>query len=168
MIEEKEPQGTIKVTPMRYEKNTVMIKYESQKGYTIDIDSLNRKKVKIYFYKGTSLADVENIITGKLLMVRVKIQFVGDLSKYIPIDGLVSRNIVEGVDIDFYLIEHFFLLKMEKYHVTRLLTPLWEMCKYKKIGEFIGSITIDYEKFTSLVTYLQYLSFETFRREDVL
>ena len=38
----------------------------------------------------------------------------------------------------------------------------------KKIGEYIGSITIDYQTFTQFVNYLQYLSFETFKHEKVL
>ena len=155
-------------TPMKYEKVDVAIKNEKQKGYQIDIDSLNRRSVKIHFFKGVARADMDRYTSGKLVMVRLLIQFVGDLSKYIPIDGLVSKNLVESLDIEFYLIEHFLHRKMEKNHVTKFLSIIWEMCKFKNIGDHVGSITIDYAMFTQFVNYLQYLSFETFKKEDVL
>ena len=153
---------------VQYQQNTVVIKNEKQKGYQIDIDSLNRRHVKINFYKGQSLGNVELYSSGKLIMVRILIQFIGDLSKYIPIDGLVSKNIIESLDIEFYLIEYFLHKRMDKNAVIQVLSPIWEMCKYKKIGEYIGSITIDYQTFTQFVNYLQYLSFETFKQEKVL
>lgn len=152
----------------KYETSTVKIPTEKQKGYQVSHDKLNGKLVKIYFYKGFALGAVDWMMSGKLIMVRLRIRFMGDLSKYIPVDALVSKNMVEEVDIDFSLIEHFFGLKMDKYNVQKLLSPLYERCKFKNIGENIGTITVDYETFTKLVTFLQYLSFETFKKEDLL
>ena len=119
-------------------------------------------------FKGVAQADMDHYTSGKLDMIRLRISFMGDLSKYIPVDGLASKNVIESLDIELFLIEYFFKKKMSRNEIVRMLSPVHEMYKVKQIGQFLGSITIDYETFTALVTYLQYLSFETFKSGDVL
>lgn len=131
------------------------------------VDALNRKKVKLVICKGNA-ETAKHFFDINPKIIRLKVELMGDLKRFIPIDGIVTKDIVESVDVEIGLIEHFLNTKLKKVAVSRIMGPIKELHKARLVGHVIGEMVLDYGIYTELVSYLQYLSYETFNKEDVL
>jgi hypothetical protein len=150
---------------VQHEVIDIKLPSESGVGYRIELDKLNNKKVNIRFFKGISYGRQEMFELERLIMLRVKIQFLGDLSKYIPIDGLAAKESIQSIDIDLDLIEVFFNRKLKKQQVQKLLSPIVDRYLGSNVGQYLSTIQMTYGEFTELVSFLQYLSYEPFKNE---
>lgn len=131
-------------------------------------DKLNRIKVLVSIYKGISMADPEGILSNKLMMFRLKVTVSDDLSKYIPLPVKVAIERVEQTDIDFELFKKFLESKWKKSSVLKFLMPFTEIYKDCKVGQKMGELEMDYSTFKGLLQFLQILSYETFKTENVI
>jgi len=150
---------------VKHEVIDIKLPSESGVGYRIELDKLNNKKVNIRFFKGISYGRQEMFELERLIMLRVKIQFLGDLSKYISIDGLAAKESIQSIDIDLDLIEVFFNRKLKKQQVQKLLSPIVDRYLGSNVGQYLSTIQMTYGEFTELVSFLQYLSYEPFKNE---
>lgn len=130
-------------------------------GYEITLDDINNKIVKLHLYKGkTSAQDIFEL--GRVIMFRVKIQFVGDLSKYLPIDAAAARETIETVDLDLDLLEIFFKKKQKTQAVKRMFSSMVDTYMGVSVGHKVGTITMSYKNFSEFVVFIRYLSFASF------
>jgi len=136
----------------------------STPGYEVSIDHLNRQSVKVHLYKG-KVSALDLYETGKTLMFRLRIQFMGNLAKHIPIDASAAKETVETVDIDLEFLEVFFRKSETQQAIRTMFAPLVDKYQGVSIGQRVGTITLSYEKFTEFVNYIQYLSYAPFTKE---
>lgn len=148
---------------MKVTKETIDIKIPASAGvgYHIELDSISNKKVNLRFFKGVSHAEREMFELERLIMIRIRVQFVGDLHKFVPIDTLAAREVIQSVDIDLSLLEIFFNKKQKGRETTRLMSPIVQNYLGNITGQYLGTIQMTYGEFTDLVNFLQYLSHGT-------
>lgn len=130
-------------------------------GYEISIDDLNKQIVRVHLYKG-KISALDLYESGKIIMFNLKIQFTGNLSKYIPIDASAAKETIETVDIDLEFLELFFRKTETQSSIRAMFSPLVNKYHGVLIGQKVGTITLSYAKFTEFVNYIQYLSYAPF------
>ena len=134
-------------------------------GYEVSLDDLNKKVVNVHLYKGKcSAQDVFEL--ERTIMFRLKIQFVGNLAKYIPIDAAAARETVETIDLDLDLLELFFCKKETSKTVKIKFGPIVDKYLASAVGKHIGTLTMSYEEFTELVVFIRYLSYASFSNDN--
>jgi hypothetical protein len=139
------------------------------KSHELLTDSLKRKKVRIFLFKGLPVASRELIETDvsskKLRLVRLFIDFM-QLKDKVSIDMLTVKDNIEQIDIDLSLLEFFLRRHYDKWVVTRILTPIVERHDAGKIGDIIGSLTLEYHQYLDLVKFLEHLLKEPLKTDD--
>ena len=116
-------------------------------GYEITLDQLNTQLVTVHLYKG-KVSALDTFETGKTIMFRLKIQFKGNLAKYIPIDAAAAKETIETVDIDLEFLEVFFKKTETTQSIRSMFAPLVDKYHGVLIGQRVGAITFSYKKFT--------------------
>jgi|GEM_PF-3747040 len=141
---------------------------EGNVGIKIEEDKLNRKLVSIRLYKGTSHANREALETKKLIMLKVRIVFEGNLKKYIPIDSLVAKEIVESMDIDLEIIEVWLNKKLpSRQNIVKVMSPIVDKYYGSDVGNYLGSLRMYYGDFIDFVNFIRYLAYEPIKNENV-
>ena len=134
-------------------------------GYRVIFDKLKNLKVELNIYKGRTIAGREFQETDntekKLRMIRLKIRFENNLINLIePIDNIKAREIIEDIDIDFSLIEKFFLKEYGKYLTRKIISPIRDLLdddKTFKEGDKLITLRLLYEDFIKLTQFLSLL-----------
>jgi len=94
-------------------------------------------------------------------MIRLKIRFENNLINLIePIDNIKAREIIEDIDIDFSLIEKFFLKEYGKYLTRKIISPIRDLLdddKTFKEGDKLITLRLLYEDFIKLTQFLSLL-----------
>jgi hypothetical protein len=127
-------------------------------GYEVSHDERDSQIVNLHLFKG-KVSALDLFESGRTLMFRVKIQFAGNLAKYLPIDAAAAKETIETVDLDIELLEVFFKKKQSAQAVRAMFAPLVDKYPGVQIGQFIGSIRLEYGIFTEFVNFIQYLSY---------
>jgi len=130
-------------------------------GFEIKQDTFDREYVILHLYKG-KVSALDLYEKGKTIMFRVRIQFTGDLAKYLPIDASAAKETVETIDLDLELMEVFFKKKESSQAVRNMFSPMVEKYPVSKVGQELGTVKINYAIFTEFVAFIQYLSYAPF------
>jgi len=139
----------------------------ARKGFEIEEDKLKRKKVKLYIFKGVSYGEAEKFDNYTLKMIRLKIKFTDDLSKYLPVNMAV-KELLETLDVDIELFEMFLHKFYSKPTVSHIVGPIKELYKVKPIGSLLKVMELEYHQFEYLVKFLKYLCYEGLTKEELL
>jgi hypothetical protein len=134
-------------------------------GYRVLFDKLKHLKVELNIFKGQTYAGREFQETDnsdkKLRMVRLKINLESNLlEKVASIDYIQAKETIENVDIDFSLIEKFFIKEYGSYITKKLISPLRDLIdddKHFKVGDKLITLKLDYDDFIKLVQFLSVL-----------
>ena len=142
-------------------------------GYRVIFDKLKNLKVELNIYKGRTIAGRELQETDntekKLRMIRLKIKFENNLINLIePIDNIQAREIIEDIDIDFSLIEKFFLKEYGKYLTHKIISPIRDLLDDKtfKEGDKLITLRLSYDDFIKLTQFLS-LIINDFQNKNV-
>jgi len=138
---------------------------DSLPGYELE----SKAKVKLFFYKGNSISHQEYYVLDRLLMFRLKLKLEGNFKDTMPLDFVIVKDTIEDIDIDFTLIDMFFRRKYTKWKTLKILGPIRE--KYfgiTKIGDYIGTVFMDYREFLEFTKWMHYLIQEPMKRDNVL
>jgi len=139
-----------------------------QPGYALE-QKPKPTRIKLFIYKGNSISRQEHILLNRLIMVRLKIKFIGNLKAYVPMDSLITREVIQSADVDFNLIDMFFRRKHNKWRCLKLLGPIREKYFGVQVGEYIGTVFMDFDEFRQFTDFIRYLLYEPLRKgEDVL
>jgi hypothetical protein len=134
-------------------------------GYRVFFDKLKHLKVELNLFKGQTIAGKELQETDnrdkKLRMVRLKINLESNLlEKLASIDYIQAKEQIENIDIDFSLIEKFFMKEYGSYITKKLISPLRDLLdddKHFKVGDKLITLKLDYDDFIKLVQFLSVL-----------
>ena len=133
-------------------------------GFEITHDHRENQLVLLHLYKG-KVSALDLYESGKTIMFRLKIQFVGNLAKYIPIDAVTAKETIETVDIDLELLEVFFKKRESAQSIRAMFSPLVDKYPGVNIGQLVGTLKVNYGIFTEFVNFIQFLSYEPFRKD---
>jgi len=100
-------------------------------------------------------------------MFRLKLKMEGKLADYMPIPYMVVKDTIESVDLDFTLLDMFFRRKRTKWKVLKLLGPIREKYFGVNIGDYIGTVFMNYHEFLDFTNYISFLSHEPIKNEQV-
>jgi hypothetical protein len=152
-------------------KNSKFQFFNSLKSHEVITDKLNRKKVKIFVYKGKPVASKEftdgtDRSDRRLRLFRLKVDFLG-LKNEISVENLIAvKEFVESVDIDHTILEYIFSQFFDRREKARkLIAPLLEVYDSAKEGQLIGDITLDYSDFEKFVKFLSFITTEPMKRD---
>ena len=141
------------------------------KSHELLVDSLKRRKVRLYFYKGQPIAGREltetDVFSKKLRLIRLKVDFMS-LKDFVSIDMLTVKDNIEQLDIDFSLLELFFKRYFDRWQMARLFAPLIEVYDASSEGALIGDITFEYQQYLELVNFLEFLLKEPLKTDTPL
>ena len=127
----------------------------------------SKARIKLFMYKGNSISRQEHVMLNRLLMFRLQLKLEGKLANYMPLPYMMVKETVQNVDIDFTLLDMFFRRKHTKWKVLKLLGPIREKYFGTKIGEYIGTVFMDYYEFMDFTNYITFLSHEPIKDEKV-
>lgn len=147
------------------QKKTINLSVKAKDpGYEITQDHLDNQLVILHFYKG-KISALDLYESGRTLMFRLKIQFTGNLAKYIPIDAVAAKETIETIDLDLELLEIFFKKRETSQAVRSMFSPMVDKYQGVKIGERVGDIKLPYGVFTEFVNFIQHLAYAPFGKE---
>jgi len=126
-----------------------------------------KEKVLVDLYKGKTRLDPDQRVNNPV-MFRIGVRFAGDLSKYLPVDVLAAKEVIETIDLNYEILEFFFCRKVDTAKVRRLLYPFIDLYYAKQVGEKLGTIELGHSEFAEFVSFLRFLCYEPFKSEDVL
>jgi hypothetical protein len=126
-----------------------------------------KESVIMNLYKGQSYLEPSKLISQPV-MFRVRVQFVGDLAKYLPVDSAAAKEVIETVDIHYELMEYFFSRRSTRSEVKAKLHPLVDQYFAKNIGDRVGTIEMGHSDFAEFVSFMRYLCYEPLTKKEVL
>ena len=157
---------------VQYENTEVKVSSPKvMKSHDFLMDSLKRRRIRLYLYKGQPIAGRElaetDVSAKKLRLIRIKVDFM-QLSDKVSIDMLAVKDNIEQVDIDFSLLELFFKRYFDKWQMARLFSPLLDVYDISPPGAKIGDITLEYGQYLELVSFLEFLLKEPLKNDKPL
>jgi hypothetical protein len=120
--------------------------------------TVGKELVILNVYKGVSNVPYEK--KDLPIIFRLKVTFEGNLSKYIPVDALAAKEVIDNVDIDYDFVEVFFNRHFLRPVVKKVLYPLIDSYFEKPIGEKLGEIALGHPEFAEFVSFMRFLCYE--------
>ena len=138
------------------------------KSHEVLTDSLKRKKIKLFLYKGIPVASKEltetDVSYKKLRLVRIKVDFM-QLSNNVSIDMLVVKDNIEHIDIDLSYIELFLKRHFDQWAVNKILTPIIEKHDAFPYGALVGVLVLPYHQYLDFVNFIEYMLHEPLKND---